>query len=277
MTEIAKKHTACKNCIFAKYKNNTQIGCTLHKLENYEQKNIVEVFDIEKEFYVINNILCLYYRDYNWSANTNIDLENIGQDEISYKHIYEELLKIIHKEISIKYQAIIILNNDISDLQITIDSLLKQNPLPTHISVIRPYGHNVRPKHIVYVLKQAVGTFPCNIPWRSENMVNPSLTIENHIDIILDAVHDNYYTVFQAGFNVPINTFSQINDLFINRQLKYATILPNSTNNGLIVPFFIHQIIQGNKDKSFINKIKTEPKWKNHLIQICQIVQNFPE
>lgn len=62
---ISPLHTACKNCSFAKYKDNTQVGCDLNMLAKYKSKNaeILEVYDEEKEFYVINNKKCLFYRE----------------------------------------------------------------------------------------------------------------------------------------------------------------------------------------------------------------------
>lgn len=52
--------TSCKNCVLAIYKGKTQVGCHADRIEKFE--NIIEAYDEEKEFYVVER-LCNYYRD----------------------------------------------------------------------------------------------------------------------------------------------------------------------------------------------------------------------
>ena len=41
-----KVHTACKNCMFAVYEDNTQTGCYINRLEKYS--DVLECYDEEK-------------------------------------------------------------------------------------------------------------------------------------------------------------------------------------------------------------------------------------
>jgi hypothetical protein len=60
--------TSCKNCVFATYRDNTQIGCLhdrIHSLKLMETENncyVTEAYDDEKEFFVVNRF-CNMYRD----------------------------------------------------------------------------------------------------------------------------------------------------------------------------------------------------------------------
>jgi uncharacterized protein YeeX (DUF496 family) len=60
--------TSCKNCVFATYRDNTQIGCLhdrIHSLKSMETENncyVTEAYDDEKEFFVVNRF-CNMYRD----------------------------------------------------------------------------------------------------------------------------------------------------------------------------------------------------------------------
>ena len=66
--------TACKNCLFAVYDHKTQIGCQLGRLEKYiERDEVIEAFDDEAEFYVIQGI-CNTVRQTEWNNGVaNID------------------------------------------------------------------------------------------------------------------------------------------------------------------------------------------------------------
>ena len=68
MSIIHAIHTPCKNCVFAKYEENTQTGCELDYIEKYKnlESEILEVYDNDKEFYVINDKKCLGYREPKW-------------------------------------------------------------------------------------------------------------------------------------------------------------------------------------------------------------------
>ena len=53
-------HTSCKNCIFAEFLNKKQSGCKLDRLKYHS--DIIEVYDDDLDFFVVNNGFCLYYR-----------------------------------------------------------------------------------------------------------------------------------------------------------------------------------------------------------------------
>jgi hypothetical protein len=74
--------TNCKNCIFAKYDGNTQIDCVHDRINKFKQLSdnndavqyVVEAYDEENEFFVINR-LCTLYRDKNIWNNGIADKE----------------------------------------------------------------------------------------------------------------------------------------------------------------------------------------------------------
>lgn len=55
--------TSCKDCVFAVYEENTQIGCSADRLKNL---NVAECYDEEKEFYVTKDVSCLGFRKHSW-------------------------------------------------------------------------------------------------------------------------------------------------------------------------------------------------------------------
>ena len=65
MRPDATKQTSCKNCIFAIYDQNTQIGCEDNRITKFGD-DVIEAYDDSKEFYVIER-LCNLYRPQGWN------------------------------------------------------------------------------------------------------------------------------------------------------------------------------------------------------------------
>ena len=61
-------HTSCKDCVFAIYEDQTQTGCSMSMIEKYKAKNceIIEAYDDDKEFYIINKRKCINHRKESW-------------------------------------------------------------------------------------------------------------------------------------------------------------------------------------------------------------------
>lgn len=57
--------TSCKECLFAIYDGNTQVGCEDGRISKFED-DVIPVYDTEKEFYVINRT-CTLYRTKDWN------------------------------------------------------------------------------------------------------------------------------------------------------------------------------------------------------------------
>ena len=69
--------TSCKDCAFAIYKDNTQVSCAANRIKLFGS-NVIEAFDNEKEFYVINRF-CNYYRKSTWN-NGEIDFKKLKKE-----------------------------------------------------------------------------------------------------------------------------------------------------------------------------------------------------
>jgi len=81
MHKIDKIHTPCKNCVYAKYEGNTQTDCYLGFIDKLKNNNveILEAYDYEKEFFVVNNKKCIGYRENSWFVKK--DLDHLSIDE----------------------------------------------------------------------------------------------------------------------------------------------------------------------------------------------------
>lgn len=127
--EINIIHTPCKKCVFAKYEDITQTGCYLELIDQYRSKNIeiLEAYDKEKEFYIINNKKCYGYKEDKYFEARNISELSL-QEKIDY----------VKKTFAINYVAVInIQQYSLEELDTIIGSLTKCENPPKKLVLIR--------------------------------------------------------------------------------------------------------------------------------------------
>lgn len=85
MSQISIAHTPCKNCVFANYKDITQIGCHMGLIEKYQEQGIeiLEAYDEEKEFYIVNNKKCFAHKEPNYFKSRNMEDASL-EEKIKY-------------------------------------------------------------------------------------------------------------------------------------------------------------------------------------------------
>lgn len=252
---ISKINTSCKDCIFAIYEGITQTGCKTGELDKMRDHGIqiLEAYDNDKEFFVINKTKCLYNRPKEWPlANGTL----------------EEQVAHILKCIRIIYEIIIVANDNIDDLKLTINSALAQTLPPKQITIIRRHECKILPSELYHLCKDLP------LKWKVENCIRTSPDNIELLDMIIPFSTNPICAMFYAGFEIPLTTFEQINYQIHENFLRMTLVMPNSTGNGLVVPAFIHKCYQGSYQKSLIEKLKDDEC--PYLIPITQIVENFP-
>jgi hypothetical protein len=86
MNEINPIHTPCLDCVFAVYSDNTQTGCAMNMLSLYEDKegiDIIEAYNDEKEFFIINNKKCFAYKIPAYFKNREMENSTL-EEKIDY-------------------------------------------------------------------------------------------------------------------------------------------------------------------------------------------------
>lgn len=236
--QIEKVHTVCKLCCFAVYEGNTQTGCKLGRTEIFrKQGHLVEAYDNDKEFDIINGRKCIAFRSEEWAK----DKKNI-----------EELVK---KEIELKLSVVIILEDE------TIDSVEKT------ISALR--NQQVKPLEVVFIDKQKklpmsdlnshlydiIGN---DFTWRISVSLNKGIFKTEAIDLAIPNLKGSYYSIFDGGQIPPPNFISDINKSINEKLEKFCVIEPSEKYGGLTVQLGFHKMINGNKgitveDKDYID------------------------
>lgn len=217
MSTIAPIHTACKKCVFASYNNNSQTGCSIGYLEKYKNINatILEVYDEEKEFYVINDKKCLCYREDSWFKEKNMENSSL-----------EEKISKIKEENHLHYLMVINLYNFNDDeLRRITQEISNLSVKPQKIIFIR-YSNN---KSFEFkVLSSLLKETNLNCKWRIQSMIDDSL---NYNEILHNIINMNKNYRFILSIKEPssnINSLISYTDNRVHDELGSVHIVSNS-------------------------------------------------
>lgn len=237
-----KNDTPCKECVFAVYTDDgiTQTDCSRGMIEKYKNAGsiILEAYDEDKEFYVIKDRICPFFRKEKWLSRFK------DPDDI------EMIEKVLDFETSPSFHVILFMNDDksLEGLSNSIESLNKQILKPYQLTVIKKVTNKLRPKDITDVLKS------CEFKWRLENLV-VEMTDEQITHAAHKGVTSQFYVVIEAGNILDPNIFSDIKTFIIDQVQQFAMIHAEGVT---IIPVHIHDYfyLQGDLQKTIVENIK---------------------
>lgn len=233
-TAIMPVHTSCKGCIFAVCNGKTQTGCAMERIDKYrKQGSVIEAFDEEEEFFVVNGTRCHAYRPKTW----------IGERGPSY------LRSDVRKELTVKVDLIIHLGPehahpfDTTTINRTIKDI-KAQTTPFHQVIFVNNGAFESGDLIAYLREWAQG-----IDWKMMHMFGEK-PHENSHGFIVDHAQNNvkggFYAVFNWGDRIPSSFVSDI-DRAINDDLqRFVYLYPTTEGNGEVVQTRFHKHVGGN-------------------------------
>jgi hypothetical protein len=195
---ISPIHTPCKNCVFAIYTDKTQTDCAIGYLNKYRSiTDILEVYDNEKEFYVVNNKKCLGYREDSWFKNEQKSLST------------EDKVKIVLESNKIDYVLFVDLKVFTSlDLDNLTKQLSKLTVQPKKIIFVR-YQKEQKPEHTFDSIKKVLDASQLKCLWRIQTVVND----DTHYEILNNAVNINKKYRFFCGIKKPSDKIGDVIDL----------------------------------------------------------------
>lgn len=254
MSVNQKCNTSCKECIFAVYDYKTQIGCDLDRIEAYRKKGddvVLEAYDNEKEFFVINNYKCSCFRNKYYALN---------RPNQNHK---ESVLN----DIKTKFCIIIYANNDIDGVKSTLINL-KHHGYPIEEIVII-LDKNEEPDKMDYIT-MASELLP-GITWRV-NVLQQSLSHYKTIDMVLhhNKRHFNFFTHLNAYEHLPDGVLQKIDDI-INKEINVASAI-QVADHGSYFTFYnfalYNRIETPDRMYEFDRKIEGDQEWKKEMIYI---------
>jgi hypothetical protein len=176
MTTINAIHTPCKDCIFASYEDKTQTDCLLHYIDIFKKNNVevLEVYDNDKEFYVINNKKCIGYRDSKWVKNMGLEDSTMEMKIAKFQETN-----------SLDYLAIINLRSldSLESLAALYAKLATHKFKPKKIIFIR-YKDHAQDKFTFKAIEEIFKQYD-PIPWLIQSIIDEDLSYNTIIGMII--------------------------------------------------------------------------------------------
>lgn len=201
-SSISKIHTSCKDCTFAVYSENTQIGCELDLIDKYESKEttIIEAYDENKEFYVIDNKKCIGYRNLSWSEKDGIKL-NLEDKKIKIKN-----------EFKIKYILFIDLKHfDNNKFENLIENINQLKTKPSKIILLR-YGYSDSAIFEYEYIRDRLKDSGLDCEWRIQTMVDEEVSIRSILSSTI-STNTKYKFMFYISDYIDILRLNKIIEL----------------------------------------------------------------
>lgn len=210
---MSKASSPCQNCIFVETEDNKQTGCQLNLLDHYyKQGCLVEAFNENGEFYVINGRFCYFRRLRNWLMNHKKDI--VGQ---------------IRKELYIPYMTFILMEDElnkeegINNLRVTIKNVLGQSYPPKFLVVCKNIQTLIPNVEIQYILERT------NVEkWRISNILEKG-TEEKCIEDIakINATRYTLHQIIRAGTTIDQSLMSRLLDKVVMDNLRFDVLIIN--------------------------------------------------
>lgn len=224
--------TPCRDCVFAQYDGTTQVGCAFDRLEKFRKQgiDIVEVYDNEKEFFVIQTA-CRAHRHKKGSW--------------AMQHPGRERKEVCRKELELAIEVVMVMGKDhtVEQVKTTVDSLLAQTLLPMKVTVC-VNRDGIEPKAIRAVMPgDWIAKFIMERGFDGSRVSSGRC-----IDHAVVGSKSHYYAVFTPGFAVPPDFIRSI-DVAVNDELERFVLLePNRRGEGQVVQMRAHQYYGGNAE-----------------------------
>jgi len=239
--------TSCKDCVFAEYEGQTQTGCKVGKFDVFDRRGIEKIpaEDFIKEFFVIRGT-CFHYRPPEWGD--------------VYEGVEEETVK---KEVLLKYSLGVIIDSDhpFSDLEKTIDSILKQDSIPKKIIIIINDPEKDSSEIITgyeKLLKEKNEEIETNVVTLTSDFYEVEhINIDSGIvDEIFSKFPNGYYMILKSGIELKPDSTKALSTAIAYHQYSIPIVTGFDGINGLTVQAMIHKFLGGSRHFDLNKKAK---------------------
>ena len=227
-----KIETHCKGCVFAKYKNDKQVGCELGRTElmNPSQEGRTE----DGVFNYTFDRFCNSYRPKEWK-------DILSEEEKG------DLIATVKKETRPTMCAFVFLNvkseDALSALQYTVSQLKAQEDADLRCVVVI----NPKAEYSAGIQKILASEFDFD---KTEHHIVLSLREQEDLFLIDDAfahAKNGWILVTESGEAVPPSLFSKINKRVNIDMKRLILVKPYENWNGMIFQAAIYKFLDGNK------------------------------
>jgi hypothetical protein len=167
----------------------------------------------------------------------------------------KDLQAVAEKENELNLSLVIIVRDDISGFDKTIESIQNQKIRPTRVLfVITSSDVN----YIEFILKAKEIAELTGLGIKAQSIADPKI-LENDLLIIDEAfkeIKSGHYSVFELGYDIPENWISKIDEAVNKEDKMVCYIKPIDSINGITAQTMMHKFLYGNKGAPLEIKIK---------------------
>lgn len=230
--EISPISTACKNCLFATYESDTQIGCSLNrteKIKNHSIYELIEAEDEDKKFFILNNHICPYQRTSNWAHANDSDI------------VYS-----VMQEVRMSWAAILFYkNNGIGAVKDRIYEI-KQQTIPPKIITLVVNANKTTNDEFNALYEMIDDHFSL---WYLQKVFEDSFDERFIGDICVDKMKKHrfmFYAYFESDKPIDINYYDKIHKFVIDDMNSYGVIKDGDNLHNTTISKVAHIKYGGN-------------------------------
>jgi hypothetical protein len=223
--------TSCKDCVFAIWKENVQVGCKLNKIDllaKHGAKLTQEKDETSGRHYVvINDRICMACRNSEWAKNHK-------------KHSLEIAVRV---EMTVRCDVVIPIDESytLEEIEHTINSIKNQELLPASILVCI-YQEGIRPSQIIPLLK---GNY---FAWKTEYVIQRNRVKEDKfkrgtaVETVLRHGSAPFYCVVPPGEILERDFLANIDKEISDNGERFLLIMPEDGSlwNKIVVQRKMH-------------------------------------
>lgn len=242
MTQINTIHSPCKKCIFAIYNNITQTGCHLNYIDKFREKNIeiLEAYDDELEFYIINGKKCLGYREPSWLQRFN--LENAP--------VEDQIKKLL--EFNILYYLTIIDLSQFADpkdlLQVCAD--LANHAVPPRKIIFIRHRSDALTNYSFTTIDNIIKESKLKCQWRLQSMIDDSITYDEIVKNIISLNTKYRFILTITSKPENLNVITEANRIVYDDFGQFV-ILSNADKTCMLFSSIIYRFGIKNNENMF--------------------------
>ena len=261
---LSSTSTPCRDCVFAKYDGETQTGCLAgDRVDKFREAGVevLEAYDDEKEFFIIKDKVCLYYR-------------NVARHEDKDKKQKDELFSDIKSSLRIPYHTILFFRtkDELGELRDRLTELESQAVKPHLVTVIdRSHLPDKRSGDIMRMLHS---DFSFN-HWRVQEVSAIDQLDDDTVDICYDTTKKHkyfFYTIFETSEIIPATFSEEIHEAIHEKMHSFSYLSPNKSGIGKTVLKAAHEKYAGN---SFGIELKDKINHYNDSVSLIKKVEDL--
>lgn len=225
-SQINSIHTPCKNCVFAIYDNITQNNCALNFLDIYKKNDveILEAYDNEKEFYIINNKKCIGYREPKFFDKQNMKTSSL-----------EEKIQYFHEHNHLDYSVIIDLKKLTKEHLDHMFQQLSASTVQPHKMIITRYINQNNSNDFPYTyIESIIKQHNINYSWRMQTILDETLSMEDTLRTTINNSIQQRFVLYVKDFTEQLCELIDKANTVIHKDLSQFAVLSDQSYNAIV-------------------------------------------